>query len=189
MIVIENTLISENVVECKFACDLEKCKGACCVEGDAGAPLEESELPVLEELYPFYKEYLTPEGIKAIRKHGFYVIDEDKEYLTPMVKKAKYCAYVYFDNDIAKCVIERAFNEGKIKFRKPISCHLYPVRIKALHDVDALNYHQWNICKSARDLGEKKNVAVYKFVEEPLKRKYGKEWYEALTAAEKIKKY
>jgi hypothetical protein len=188
MIVIENTLVSDVVVEKKFCCDLEKCKGACCVEGDAGAPLEESELPVLEELYPYYKEYLTPEGVKAIKKHGFYVVDDDKELLTPMVKKAKFCAYVYFENDIAKCAIEKAFNEGKIKFRKPISCHLYPIRIKTMKDVDAVNYHNWHICRSACELGEKKNVSVIRFLEEPLKKKYGEEWYEALNAAEKLKK-
>lgn len=188
MIIIENTLVSDVIVEKKFCCDLEKCKGACCVEGDAGAPLEENEPPILEELYPYYKEYLTPEGIKAIKKHGFFVIDEDKEFLTPMVKRDKYCAYVYFDRDIAKCAIEKAYNEGKIKFRKPISCHLYPIRIKEMKDIDAVNYHEWHICKAACELGEKKNISVIRFLEEPLKRKYGEEWYEALKAAEKLKK-
>ncbi|HNW99148.1 MAG TPA: DUF3109 family protein [Bacteroidales bacterium] len=188
MIIIENTLVSENIVDKKFVCDLSKCKGECCVAGDAGAPLEESELPILEELYPYYKEYLTPEGIKAIKKHGFFVVDDDKEFLTPMVSKEKYCAYVYYDGDIAKCAIEKAFFEGKIKFRKPISCHLYPVRITQLRDVDAVNYHQWDICKCACELGEKKNVPVFRFLEEPLKRKYGEEWYRALEAAENLRK-
>lgn len=188
MIVIENTFVSDKVVACKFCCDLEKCKGACCVEGDAGAPLEENELPVLKELFPFYKDYLTSEGIKAIKKHGFYVVDEDKEFLTPMVKKAKFCAYVHFENDIAKCAIEKAFTEGKTKFRKPISCHLYPIRINALREVDAVNYHEWHICRYACELGEKTNIPVIRFLEEPLKRKYGEEWYSALAAAEKMKK-
>lgn len=189
MIVIENTLVSDVVVERKFCCNLELCKGACCVEGDAGAPLEESELSVLEDLYPLYKEYLTPEGIKAIKKHGFFVVDDDNEFLTPMVKKAKYCAYVYFEKEIAKCAIERAFNEGKIKFQKPISCHLYPIRIKTLRDVDAVNYHDWHICQPARELGEKINLSAIKFLEEPLKKKYGDDWYDALKAAEQIKKH
>ncbi|MFH0865604.1 MAG: DUF3109 family protein [Bacteroidota bacterium] len=188
MIVIDNTLVSDNVVERKFSCDLEKCKGACCVEGDAGAPLEEKELQILEDLYPFYKNYLTPAGVKAIKKHGFFVVDEDKEYLTPMVKKAKYCAYVYFESDVAKCAIERAFNAGNIKFRKPISCHLYPIRIKALREVDAVNYHEWHICRQGCEFGEKINMPVIRFLEEPLKKKYGEEWYEALMAAEKMKK-
>lgn len=188
MIIIENTLVSDNVLERRFCCDLERCKGACCVEGDAGAPLEESELPILKELYPYYKEYLTPAGIKAIKKHGFYVVDDDKELLAPMVKKAECCAYVYFDGEIAKCAIEKAFNEGKIKFRKPISCHLYPIRINKLKDVDAVNYHEWHICRCACELGEKLKLSVIAFLEEPLKRKYGEEWYDALRAAEKIKK-
>ncbi len=188
MIVIENILVSDVVIERKFCCNLELCKGACCVEGDAGAPLEESELPALKELYSYYKDYLTPEGVKAIKKHGFFIVDEDKEFLTPMVKKTKYCAYVYFDEDIAKCAIERAFNEGKINFRKPISCHLYPLRIKTLREVDTVNYHEWHICKSACELGEKINMPVILFLEEPLKKKYGENWYEALKAAEKLKK-
>ena len=180
MIIIENTIISENIVDKKFVCDISKCKGECCVAGDAGAPLDESELLILEDLYPFYKEYLTPEGIKAIEKHGFFVIDENKEFLTPMVKKEKYCAYMYYDGDIAKCAIEKAFLDGKINFKKPISCHLYPIRITSLKDVEALNYHNWDICQSACSLGEKLNIPVYKFLEEPLKRKYGEDWYKEL---------
>ena len=167
MIIIENTIISENIIEKKFVCDISKCKGECCVAGDAGAPLDENELLVLEELYPFYKEYLTSEGIKAIEKQGFFVMDEDKEFLTPMVKKEKYCAYVYYDDDIAKCAIEKA------------------IRITSLKDVDALNYHNWDICQSACSLGEKLNVPVYKFLEEPLKRKYGENWYKKLDEYQK----
>jgi hypothetical protein len=187
MIVVENTLISELIAEKKFVCDLSICKGECCVAGDAGAPLEESEVPVLEKYYPDYKEYLTEQGIKTISKHGFFELDDDNDYLTPLVREEKYCAYAYFDGEIAKCAIEKAFNEGKIDFKKPISCHLYPIRITAFKDVDALNYHDWDVCQSACKQGEKLNVPVYKFLKEPLQRKYGKEWYEALE--EEITKY
>lgn len=180
MIIIENTLISDHIADKKFHCDLSKCKGECCIAGDAGAPLDESEIPILEELYPVYKEYMTPEGIKAIRKHGFFIKDKDGDLLTPLVKKNKYCAYILFDNDIAKCAIEKAFLEGKINFRKPISCHLYPIRIKEFRDVDAINYHDWYVCQSACELGEKVNMPVWRFLKEPLIRKYGEEWYSSL---------
>ena len=177
MIIIENTLISENVVDKKFVCDISKCKGECCVAGDAGAPLEESEIPILKELYPIFKEYMTEQGIKAIKKHGFFELGADNEYLTPLVKNDKYCAYVHYDGDIAKCAIEKAFIEGKTTFKKPISCHLYPVRIDTYNDIDAVNYHNWEVCKSACELGEKLNIKAFCFLEEPLKRKYGAEWY------------
>ena len=177
MIIVENTLISDTIAELKFVCDLSKCKGECCVAGDAGAPLEESEIPILEELFPLYKEFLTLEGIKAIRKHGFFVKDNDGDLLTPLVKKKKYCAYIYFEDDIARCAIEKAYIEGKINFKKPISCHLYPIRIKTFKEVDALNYHEWYVCQSACELGEKMNVPVSLFLKEPLIRKYGEAWY------------
>lgn len=176
MIVIGNTLISENVVEKKFVCDLQVCKGECCVAGDVGAPLGEDEIHILKDLYPHYKEYMTAEGIKAVRKHGFYELFNG-EYVTPLVKKGKYCVFVYFDGDIAKCAIEKAFLEGKTDFKKPVSCHLYPVRISTYRDVDAVNYHSWHVCNCACVLGEKLNTPVYKFLEEPLVRKYGREWF------------
>jgi len=179
MIIIENTLISENVVERKFVCDLSKCKGECCVAGDAGAPLEEDEINILEEFYPLFKQYIPADGIEAIEKQGLFVVDDDNEFLTPLVE-GKHCAYVYFEDDIAKCAIERAYNEGKINFRKPISCHLYPVRITSFNSIDALNYHEWEICKPACMLGEKLNVPAYKFLKEPLTRKYGSDWFKKL---------
>ena len=187
MIVVENTLISELIAERKFVCDLSQCKGECCVAGDAGAPLEEAEALILEKHYPHYKEYLTEKGIKTIDKHGFFELDADNDFLTPLVREDKYCVYAFFDEDIAKCAIEKAFNEGRIDFRKPISCHLYPIRITSFKDVDALNYHHWDVCQPACEHGEKLNVPVYKFLKEPLQRKYGKEWYEELE--EEIKKY
>ncbi|MGD0709600.1 MAG: DUF3109 family protein [Bacteroidales bacterium] len=187
MIVVENTLISELIAERKFVCDLSRCKGECCVAGDAGAPLEEAEAILLEEHYPHYKEYLTEQGIKTISKHGFFELDADNDYLTPIVREEKYCAFVYFDGEIAKCAIEKAHNEGRINFRKPISCHLYPIRITSFKDVDALNYHDWDVCQSACEHGKKLDVPVYKFLKEPLIRKYGKGWYKELE--EEINKY
>ncbi|MEO6882801.1 MAG: DUF3109 family protein [Bacteroidia bacterium] len=187
MIAIENTLVSEDLLEKKFVCDLNACKGECCVAGDSGAPLADDELSILEEVYEKVKPYIPADGVKAIEKQGPYVLDADKEYTTTLVKD-KHCAYVYFENKIAKCAIEKAFNEGKINFKKPISCHLYPVRITKHKEYDAVNYHKWEICKPACECGSKLNVPVYKFLKDPLIRKYGKNWYEQLELANKIKK-
>lgn len=183
MIQLEKTLISDDVFEKKFVCDLSACKGACCVEGESGAPLEEDELDILEQIYDEVKPYLRQEGVDAIEKQGHFVLDWDGEYVTPLVN-GKECAYVTFDNDgTAKCGIEQAFRDGKVNWPKPVSCHLYPIRITKLKDFDALNYHKWDICKPACECGSKLDVRVYKFLKEPLIRKYGKDWYEELEAA------
>lgn len=189
MMQIGNCIISTELLDEKFVCDLEKCKGHCCVEGESGAPLEEGEEKLIEENYSGFKSFLRPESIKAIEKIGFSVIDKDNELVTPLLNGAE-CVYAIFDNGIAKCGIEKAFFKGKSKFRKPISCHLYPVRIKKLFDdVDGLNYHFWNVCDPARDLGCKKNVFTYEFLEDALVRKYGRKWYNELKkAAEAYKK-
>jgi len=187
MIAIENTIVSEHLLEKKFVCDLNACKGECCVAGDSGAPLTDEELPILKEIYEKVKPYIPADGVKAIEKQDVYVLDDDKEFTTTLVK-GKHCAYVYFENKIAKCAIEKAFNEGKINFKKPISCHLYPVRITKYKDYDAVNYHKWEICKPACECGTKLNVPVYKFLKEPLIRKYGENWYKQLEFANKLKK-
>lgn len=187
MIAIENTIVSEHLLEKKFVCDLNACKGECCVAGDSGAPLEEEELKILDKIYEKVKPYIPTDGIKAIEKQGTYVLDDENEYTTTLVK-GKHCAYVYFENKIAKCAIEKAFNEGKINFKKPISCHLYPVRITKYKDYDAVNYHKWEICKPACECGSKLNVPVFAFLKEPLIRKYGENWYKQLELANKIKK-
>lgn len=186
MIIIENTLISELLAERNFVCDLSKCKGACCVDGDAGAPLTEEEAGLLEDLFPLYKEYMTPESIAAVEKNGFFYIDKDNDILTSLLE-GQQCVYVYHEDDIAKCAIEKAFNEGKISFPKPISCHLYPVRISVFKDVDALNYHEWSVCKAACELGDKLNTPVYQFLKDALIRKYGSNWYQYLTEAIQFK--
>ncbi len=187
MIAIDNTLVSEHLLEKKFVCDLNACKGECCVAGDSGAPLEFGEIAIMESVLDKVKPYLPKDGLKAIEKQGVFVIDEDKDYTTPLVK-GKHCAFTYFEDSIAKCAIENAFYDGKITWKKPISCHLYPVRITKHKNYDAVNYHKWEICKPACECGAKLDVPVYKFLREPLVRKYGEEWYKQLELADKIKK-
>lgn len=187
MIEIDKTLIADDVTERKFVCDLNACKGACCIEGDSGAPLEEDELEILDEVYDHVKPYMRPEGIAAIDKEGLYTVDWDQEYVTPLVN-GKECAFVTFDDtDTAKCAIEQAYLDGKIKWKKPISCHLYPIRVKKLKEYDALNYDKWEICEPACACGSELNVKVYRFLKEPLIRKYGEEWFEKLCAADAYK--
>ena len=175
-----NTLISDEVIEEKFICDLNKCKGACCVEGESGAPLEDDELKQLQKVYAKVKPYLTPDGIKAIDEQGLYLKDNDDEWVTPLMWAGGPCAYTVFENGIALCGIEKAYRDGKIKFKKPISCHLYPIRISKLKTGDALNYHEWEVCSPACKLGKKNKVHVYEFLKDALVRKYGEEWYKEL---------
>lgn len=180
MLQIEKTIISDDVIEKKFACNLKVCKGICCIEGDSGAPLEVDELELLEQEYTKIKEFLRPEGIKSIQENGLYYVDEDLDYVTTLIDGEE-CAYTVFDEDgIAGCGIEKAYFAGKIKFRKPLSCWLYPVRTKDISDLTAVNYDVWDICKSAVLFGEENNIFAYKFLEEPLIKKFGKEWYNQL---------
>ena len=188
MIQVEDKIISFEVFEKQFVCDLSACKGACCVEGDAGAPLADKELDVLPNIYNEVKSYMRTEGIAEIEKQGFFVLDGDGDKTTPLVKN-KECAFVVFDeNNIAKCSIEQAYNDGKINFKKPISCHLFPIRIKEYRDFDAVNYEAINICKPACFCGESLRVPVYRFLKEPLIRLYGEEWYDKLTEAARLLK-
>ena len=183
MIAIENTLVSDEILENAFVCDLNKCKGECCVAGDMGAPLDLDELPVLDAIYETIKPYLSATGIAALEKKGLYLIEEgEDEYTTPLID-GKECAYAIFDKGIAACGIERAFLDGKINFKKPVSCHLYPVRINKYDGYDAVNYHHWEVCSPACSLGKKLKVPVYVFLKEPLLRKYGQEWYSQLEYA------
>ena len=179
---IGNAIVSLDVIEKKFICDFAKCKGACCIEGDSGAPLDEDEKVILEEIYPDIKEYLNEKGIAEIEKQGTSVIDSDGDLVTPIIND-KECVYTVFENGLALCGIEKAFLYGKIKYRKPISCSLYPIRIQKYEEFDAVNYNKWNICAPARDLGYKMGTPVYKFLKEPLIRKYGEDWYKELEYA------
>lgn len=187
MIAVDNTLISEDILEKKFLCDLNACKGACCVAGDSGAPLDKDELEILDKIYPKVKPYMVPKGIKAVDKKGTYVLDSDGDYTTTLVSAGAECAFVYFDeNDIAKCAIEKAWLEKKIDWQKPISCHLYPIRITKYKTYDAVNYSKWNVCKPACACGEKLDVPIYKFLKQPLIRKYGKDWFKQLEKSAKL---
>lgn len=187
MIAIEDTLVSEDLLDKKFVCDLGACKGECCVAGDSGAPLEEEELSILEEIFPLVKPYMNEEGINTIEEQGMYLVDYDGDFVTPLVDGHKHCAFTIFPNGIASCAIEKAYNEKKISFKKPISCHLYPVRINKYKEFTAVNYHTWDVCKPARQCGKKLDVKVYKFLKEPLIRKFGEKWYESLVIADKLR--
>ncbi len=179
MIQIQDTIISELLLEKRFVCNLNACKGACCVEGDAGAPLEEEELEELENVFPYVQTYLTKESIEALET-DLYTIDSDGDFVTQLVN-GKECAFVFFDeNKIAKCSIEQAYLDGKISFKKPISCHLFPVRLKNFKSFTAVNYEEIEICKDACDLGKELGVKTYQFLKEPLVRRFGKEWYAEL---------
>lgn len=181
MILIEDTCISDDVADKFFVCDIEKCKGACCVEGDLGAPLEDVELPILEEIYEKIKPYLSPEGIKAIEEQGKYIKDWEGDYSTTTIDE-KECAYAVYDKKgILQCGIEQAYNDGVIDFKKPISCHLYPIRVTKYESYHAINYDRWSICSDACALGDKLGVEVYKFLKEPLIRAYGEDWYKQLV--------
>ena len=189
MIAIGDTLVSEDIIEKKFVCDLHACKGACCVKGDYGAPLETDELAIIDEIYDKVKPYMTENGIKAVEKQGRYIEYEKKEWVTPLIS-GRECAYTVFENGIAKCAIEKAYYDGKIDFKKPVSCHLYPIRInKMKNTVEAVNYDRWSICKPACKLGETLKVPIYKFLKDSLTRKYGEEWYKQLelVAAQLVK--
>lgn len=187
MIAIDNTLVSEDILEKKFVCDLNACKGACCVAGDSGAPLDKEELEKLDGVLDAVKPYMTKKGLKAVEKSGTYVVDGDGDYTTTLVAPGEECAFVYFDEqNIAKCAIEKAYLEKKIDWQKPISCHLYPIRIKKTKTYDAVNYDRWSVCKPACTCGEKLNVPVYKFLKTPLIRKYGNSWYKQLEQAAKL---
>jgi hypothetical protein len=181
MIVIDKTCISDDIADKMFVCDLEKCKGACCVEGDLGAPLNEDELPVLEQIYEQVKPYLSDAGRKAIKKQGVYIKDYEGDYSTPTIGDRE-CAYaIYDEKGILKCGIEQAYLDGKINFRKPISCHLYPIRITKYEEFHAINYDRWQICNAACQHGAALGVPLYKFLKEPLIRQYGESWYNELT--------
>ncbi len=183
MLQLENTLISLDIKEKEFVCNLSKCKGACCVEGDSGAPLDLDELDKLDEIYDAVEPYLSEEGKEAIQKQGKYVSTGLEEFATPLID-GKACAYaIYDENKSLKCTIEAAYNDKKTDYKKPISCHLYPIRTVEVAELTGLNYEKWSICADACTLGKELKVPVYKFLKEPLIRKFGEDWYKELTIA------
>lgn len=174
------TIVSEDLLEKEFVCNLQACKGACCVEGEAGAPVTQEEVEILAEVYPKIKPYLTDAGIRAIESQGTHVVSPLGDLETPLVD-GKECAYISFDrNGIAGCGIENAYNDGTIEYQKPISCHLYPVRVQDYKEFAAVNYHRWPICDDACSLGVELGVPVYRFVKDALIRKFGPHWYAEL---------
>lgn len=183
MIVIDDKIISDDVVEQQFVCDLNACKGACCVEGELGAPLNEEETKILEDIYETVKPYLLPEGIAAIEKQGKWVrTEEEEKYNTPLMKKGG-CAWMNYDkNGVVICGIEKAYLDGAVKWKKPISCHLYPIRVTKQKKTgfDMLNYERWHVCKAACKNGKALKVPVYRFLKDALISKYGTEFYRAI---------
>jgi hypothetical protein len=181
LIAIENALVSEEVVDAQFVCDLTKCKGGCCEDGDAGAPLEKKELKHLVNNYEKIKPYLTAEGRTEIEKQGKYVYDEEFGWVTPTINSA-ICAYGFRDKaGIIKCGIEAAYNDGLLDWKKPISCHLYPIRVQQTKHYSLVNYEPRDVlCRPGCALGKKAKVPVYEFLKEALIRKFGAPFYEAL---------
>ncbi|GAO41832.1 DUF3109 family protein [Flavihumibacter petaseus] len=183
MIAIEHTLVSDEIVQEKFVCDLARCKGGCCEDGDTGAPLDTKELDIINQVYEIVKPYLTKAGIRNIEKNGRYQYDKEFGWVTP-ANDDGICAYGYRDaQGIIKCAFEQAYNDGKIDWKKPISCHLFPIRVKVGREYELLNYEpRETLCSPACALGKKLKVPVYQFLKEPLIRKYGQEYYDALDA-------
>jgi hypothetical protein len=181
MIIVGNTLVSEDLFDQQFVCDLNACKGACCIEGESGAPLEQDELLRIDENLEAVKPFMRQEGIQAIDKSGPYVVDDDGDFVTSLVGQHGECVFVNFDEKgIAKCALEQAFNAGATNWKKPISCHLYPVRLAKLTEYVAVNYHKWQVCEPACACGKSLKVPVYKFLREPLIRRFGEDWFAEL---------
>jgi hypothetical protein len=180
LVEIEDKIVSTQIFERQFVCDLTACKGACCIEGDNGAPVTAEEVQIIETHLPQILPFMRPEGIAAVEAQGVAYLDHNLEPATTLVNDAE-CAFVFFDDaGIAKCAIEKAQREGHIDFLKPISCHLYPIRTKQFKDYTALNYEKWDICEPACACGEKLEVPVYKFLKEPIKRAFGEDFYKEL---------
>ena len=188
LIEIGDILVSEEVVTEFFTCDYAACKGCCCIIGDSGAPLKEEELEELERHYPVYSQLMRPQGKAAVEEKGFFEIDRDGDLVTPVVPGSEECAYCHFDEaGNCFCAIERQFCQGRIPFRKPISCSLYPIRVVQLGGGRiGLNLHRWSICKDAYAKGQKEKVRVDEFLREPLISAFGEEFYSALSAAAKM---
>lgn len=183
MIDIDGKIVTTDILTAQFCCDITLCKGICCVEGNAGAPLDDGEVDILEEEFDAYKPYMTPEGIVEIERQGFVVVDTDGDYTTPLVNDAE-CAYSYSEDGITLCAIEKAYREGKTGFMKPISCHLYPIRVTKFSDGSmGLNYHRWSVCSTAVYCGQAKGIPVYKSLKAPIIRAFGEDFYNELEVA------
>lgn len=189
MLQIQDTLVSLDLIERYFCCDLDTCRGECCVEGDAGAPITEEEKRKLEEVLPLVRDDLSPQALKVIEEQGVSYIDEEGDLVTSIVDGGNCVFTTYAPGGMCLCAVEKACREGKIDFLKPASCHLYPVRLTRYPTFTAVNLHRWNICKCAETLGRKKRLRAYKFLERPLTARFGADWYRelALTAEEYLR--
>lgn len=187
MIIIDGTVVSDDLISIHFICDLAQCKGNCCVSGDAGAPLETHEISKIEENLDLLVEYLTPAGMQVVLQNGSFDYDDAGNYVTPLVNDRE-CAFTGFhENGLSYCTIEKAYLDGKIDFRKPISCYLYPVRLSEAMGIVHVNYHQWSICNPGRRKGAKAGVALYKFLKDPLIARFGLNWYNQLDTIAKAR--
>ncbi len=189
MIQIQDTLVSLDIVERFFICDLDACRGQCCLDGDAGAPLAPGEADEIRKVLPIIIDDLLPAAREEIERNGVSYIDCEGDEVTALVNGGL-CAFATVAPDGSwRCAIEAACREGRCSFMKPVSCHLYPIRVKKYDTFTALNYHRWRICKAAEVLGRAKGVRVYEFLEGPLRRRFGDEWYEelALTCREYLR--
>lgn len=184
MIIVGDVLVSDELIDKYFCCDLSACKGACCIEGDAGAPVKPEEIADLSENYPIFKKYMTEEGVAVVEANGDpFVFNGNGDFETPLMPSNNACAFMCYDKDVAMCAIEKAFLQGEIDFRKPISCYLYPIRVSKVGKYWALNYHHWNICQCARTYGNTLKLPAYKFLKDPLTQAFGEEWYKELENA------
>lgn len=188
MIEVGDTIISRDVFEEHFICDLCKCKGQCCVEGDSGAPITKEEKEQIEAILPVILDDLSPSARKVIAEQGISYLDYDSEIVTSLVE-GRECVFTYYDeHGICKCAIDTAYREGRIDVQKPISCHLYPIRVAKYKDFTALNYHRWSICQPAVKKGNKEGVPLYIFLKEPLIRMFGENWYEEVCQVANVYK-
>lgn len=183
MFQIQDTLVSLDLAEKFFCCDLEQCKGECCIEGDAGAPVTDEEVAEIERILPEIKDDLLPQARAVVEEQGVSYIDEEGDRVTSIVN-GRDCAFTcYAPGGVCLCAIEKARREGRISFRKPMSCYLYPVRLTRYPTFTAVNYHRWKICHSAEVNGRRLGVRLYQFLEGPLTECFGKEWYDELKMA------
>ena len=182
MIIVGQALVSEDIIEKKFVCQISKCLGKCCVEGDRGAPLLENEISQIEKNIDSVKPFMDNEGIELLNNDGFFEIDPaDNEYVTTCRKNGA-CVFAVFENNIAFCAIEKTYNNQQSDFKKPLSCHLYPVRTSVYGEYTTFNYHRWDICSAACTYGDNLNIPIYKFLKEALVRKMGEDWYNVLES-------
>lgn len=191
MLQIQDTIVSLDLLERYFCCDIERCKGQCCIDGDAGAPITEAESEKIEQILPLIEEDLLPSAREVIAEQGVSYVDEEGDLVTSIVNGGNCVFTCYGEDGTCLCAIEKAWREGRVDFMKPMSCHLYPVRIKEYGTFTAVNYHRWKICKCAEVLGRKTGMRAYEFLKGPLTRRFGQDWYDELefTAREYLSQF